>query len=257
MAHLPPGSNLLEQGHVANKVPRRRNARRLAGTAGCLGAAAAIAAHAASASFTGSASQAQTGGSPASSAGTLYLTVPAYSAGPGSNGTAVANRLQLAVDDLYPNANLGRERVIDMTNAGSLKFASVTMQVSVTSSSSPNGGNIYSDTNGVKVLVQTCPTDWVEAGSSPDYTYTCAGNAQTDVLGTSGAYSTFQNFAQAGSACLTGCTINFTSGQLAAGAVNHLHFVFKVGASAAANSQGSSFQTTITFNGTQRAGQNM
>jgi hypothetical protein len=97
----------------------------------------------------------------------------------------------------------------------------------------------------------------VESGSSPDYAYTCAGNAQVDVVGTATNYGTFSNFAQAGSACLTGCTINFSSAQLAAGAVNHLRFVFKVGASAASNTQGSSFQTTITFNGTQRAGQNM
>ena len=226
--------------------PRGRSARRLAGTAGCLGAAAAIAAHSAGATFSGSGSVTQ---SPGSTAGDLYLTQPAYSHAPGVSNTAVANRLQLAVDDLIPVSNTGRDRVVDITNAGDLNFASLTLTVNVTSSSSPNGGNIATDANGVKVWIQTCSTDYTEAGSTPDYTYTCGGSA-SDVLGASTNYGTYSNFAQAGSACLTGCTLSNLN--LTAGAVNHLRFVFKISTSAPANVQASSFQATLTFNGTQR-----
>jgi len=34
-------------------------------------------------------------------------------------------------------------------------------------------------TNGLQLTIQSCPTAWTEAGTSPAYTYTCTGTATT------------------------------------------------------------------------------
>src|SRR6516165_5731653 len=88
---------------------RRRDAKRLAGSVGCPGAAALVAAQAASASFTGSGTVAQSANT---TVGDLWLSVPSYGSdpgvGPGNSNTAVANRMQLAVNDLYPGQMVDR-----------------------------------------------------------------------------------------------------------------------------------------------------
>ena len=97
--------------------------------------------------------------------------------------------------------------------------------------------------------IKSCASDYTESGTTPDFTYSCSGS-ETNVYG-GGSY---QNFAQSGAACLSTCTLsNITT---TAGTVTHLHFYFTLADASPNASQGSSFQSTLTFNLTQRTGTN-
>ncbi len=227
---------------------RRRDAKRLAGSVGCLGAAALVAAQAASASFTGAGSVTQSSNT---TVGDLWLSVPSYGSdpgqGPGSSNTAVANRIQLAINDLYPGQVV--DRPLDLTVGGNLT-SSITLTVSLVSHTDNAGSNMYSDTNGVKFWVQLCSTDFTESGSNPDYTESCGGT-KTDVIGASNSYA---NFLQSGATCTTTCTL--TGLNTSQNAVNHLRFSFKLTTSAASNDQGTSFTAQLAFAPVARSGQN-
>jgi hypothetical protein len=228
---------------------KKRNAKRWAGAAGCIGAAAALAAHAANASFGGPATADQ---SAATNAGQLYLTVP---------GSGSTNRMTLTVDGLYPassdNSTPWRERVAEVTNGGNLPLATYT----ITTAASANNNLSNNPGNGLVMIIDECPTSWVEGGTVAEPTYTCAGNAQVDVLGCDAPCSdgfplvydvttgtTPNTFSTAGSPALANI-------DLAAGHVNHLRFRFKLPYGASSGAQGLSVNVTFTFDGTQRAGQ--
>jgi hypothetical protein len=230
------------------KPTRGRNATRIAGAAGCLGAAATLAAHAASATFQGPATVAQQ--SPVT-AGNLYLTVPSYPGAPATNNTAQANRMQLAVDGIYPNAVF--ERALDITVAGSIDLSSMTVEV-VAASNSPlvtdGSGNLANDRLGM--LVDMCSTDWTENLTDPSNpTYTCSGT-RTQILGDDGTapYTPVQ-FAKNGT---SPTTWTLAGAGLTSGTVNHLRFRFKLPQTAPNSLQGLSTTVTFTFDGTQRAG---
>ena len=226
-------------------VMDRRNAKRLAGSVGCLGAAALVAAQAASASFSGSASVVQSANT---TLGDLYLSVPTYGSNPGSAPPS-ANRIQLAVDSLYPGTIY--ERALDVTDAGSLALGSLTLTVSASGLTSPNGANIATDANGVKFWIQRCTADYTEAVSGGEYSYACNGGSESVVFGTSNSPA---KFAQADATCVATCTLSNIN--TAAGATNHLRISFKLMATVPTTTQGSSFTATLTFAGTQRAGTN-
>ncbi len=242
---------------MANKVPRRRNARRLAGTAGCLGAAAAIAAHAASANFTGATTPAST---TSAQAGTVYLTIP-------SAGST--NRLALTVSGLFPaqsdSTDAGtapadqawKQRVIEVTNAGNVDLATFSIGVQADPGSSSNLVTGSAST-GLVFIVDECSVAWTEnLTDTNNPTYTCSGT-RNDVLGTwtSGVAPTdyaittsLQTWTTNGSPALSNIT-------LTAGVTNHLRFRFKLGALASTNAQGTSAHVNFTFGGTARNGTN-
>lgn len=232
-------------GRHEGNGPRARSARRVAGAAGCLGAAAVVAAKAASAGFTGAVAVDQTG----LTAGNVYLEVPGYPAAPaGGQDTFVANRMELAVDGLYP-LNTYRERVIDVKVAGNVDLATLTMSVVAQASN-----ELVTDANGLGMIVDLCSTGWTEAGSSPDYTYTCGG-VRTELVGTeAGTPDAIVDVAPNG----TNPTVHsLTTGSLlTAGSVNHLRIRYKLAAAAPNALQGQSNVLTFTFDGTARAGTN-
>ena len=228
-------------------IEPRRNAKRLAGTAGCIGAAAALAAHAASATFRTSGTVSQG----ALAAGNVFLTIPTPGQGP-----PAANRMTLAVSGVYP-ANPWNERAVDVTNAGNLNLASFTI------SSQADASNPLSATDGtgVVLIIDECPTSWTEnTGVPTNPTYTCAGNANVDVLGCATCNSGLPvDYAVApnGTSSYTWSTSGspaLANINRAAGAVNHLRFRFKLAGTAPNSAQGKSVNVTFTFDGTQRAG---
>lgn len=207
----------------------RRNAKRLAGSVGCLGAAALVAAQAASASFNASGSVAQTSNT---TLGDVYLTVP---------GAGSTNRLNVNVAGLYPS-NDNRERVVDITNAGNLAVSDLVLRVTASANDA-----LVTDTNGLYVYIEECPSAWTEStGTSPaDYTYTCSGNAQQQV----------KNWAHPASNGTTETAITLTSNiNMAAGAVNHLRLSFKLPSNAPSSVQGHSVNLSFTIDADQRTG---
>jgi spore coat-associated protein N len=238
----------LEVAEDRGAEPRRPNAKRRAGAAGCIGAAALATAHAASASFTGSGTVNQA----ALTAGSVYLTAPSYSAAPvGGADTFVANRMQLAVTGLYP-INPYRERVIDVKVAGNTNLASLSL---ASSTASPAADVADAATNGVGMLVDRCSTGWDEDNTdAANPTYTCSGSITT-ILGDENPYpfDTLANVTNDGATV----TNDLTAGVLlTSNSINHLRFRFKLPSSSASATQGSSAVFTFTFDGTQRAGAN-
>lgn len=213
-------------------VPRGRNAKRVAGAVGCLGAAAVAAANVASASFDGHHTV-----TPSVGAGTLYLQL----------GNGGVNRLTTAVSGLFPDnddlSNL-RERAVDVYNGGTLDYSSL----SVTIAASGSDTTLATDTNGLQMYIDECPNAWAEsAGTAPaEYTYTCGGNAQQNVI----AGAPFNVVDSNGTSKTFTWTSNVTYTK---GATNHLRFRFKLSQNAGNNLQGKSVTLTLTFSGTQRA----
>ncbi len=216
---------------------RRHNRKRLAGTAGCVVAAAGVAAHAAATGFTGSTpvNEGQV------KAGDLFLSTP--------SGNTSGNRLTLAVNDLIPNVS--RVRVVNVTNAGNLNLASMTLVANATTSSTLN-----TDVQGLYLIAQACTTAgagtaglaWTESGTSPDYQYSCSGT----IVGVLNSGASFQLAPNAG----VNATNTFANMDLTAGHTNYLRFSFKLGPNAPASLQGQTSVISFMFDGTQRAGAN-
>jgi spore coat-associated protein N len=171
------------------------------------------------AAFTSTAS-----GSTAVSTGTMTLAV-------GTTGTS-ANRLSVAASNIAPGDTI--QRAVDLVSGGN-----VTQTLSLTTTASP-GNLLDSDTtNGLQMVVDSCPSSWTEAGG-PAYTYTCGGSITTVV--------TTRPVIQAGLA-LSGAGITNPG-------TSHLRITETFPGAAGNTFQGLAADTiTYTFNGTQRAGQ--
>jgi hypothetical protein len=223
---------------------RRHDPKQIAGAIGCLGAAVAVAGHAAASGFTGSATVSQG----ATQAGDLYFSVPSAGYTNGVGG----NRMTLAISDLYPSlTSIWRERAIDVTNAGNVDLATLTITTvgSNTNALATNGNAV--------MVIQSCSQAWTEVGSTPDQTYTCGGTTQ-NVLGTlpdpPTDYAIVNGttpivYSTAGSPALSNLSLTHS-------AVNHLCFFFKEAAAAPNAEQSLSVNVTFTLGGTQRNGQN-
>jgi hypothetical protein len=218
--------------------------KRLAVSVSCIVAAAIVAMHAASASFSGGTAVNE---SSATIAGDLYLSAPSYPGTPSGGPTAfTANRMQLTVNDLGPG--VARERVIDISVAGNVDLASMKVNVSASDTSSL----LLTQANALGIVIDRCSTEWTEAGSSPDYTYTCSGS-QNEIIGDGSTSPPGTTVAPTTNG--TAKDHDLSSGvTLTAGAVNHLRVVFALPTAAPSNLQGVSVVLTFTFSGTQRAG---
>jgi hypothetical protein len=238
---------------------KKRNARRIAGSAGVLGAAAIVAAHAAQADFT-------TGATPvnqsAVATGNVFLTIP---------GAGTTNRMTLTIDNLLPDASKGHQRVVDVTNAGNLDLGTFTITTQATGGfpapgDGSNHDNHLSDdgSSGLLMVIDRCDGAWSETYNNGDPTYVCGGEPEPGVYG-GGAFVLFDGspgfqVTPAGSVPFTRSTADsvspLTNYTMTANATNHLRFRFKLPNDASTLAQGQSLSVTITFDGTARTGTN-
>ncbi|MBT0767617.1 hypothetical protein KIH74_01690 [Kineosporia sp. J2-2] len=191
---------------------------KLVASVAVLGSAAAVAGLGTFGTFT-----ATTSASTSVATGTVNIAL-------GTAGSA-ANRLTLGATGLVPGDTM--QRAVDLTNTGDQALASLTLVTTATTSSVLNTDT----TNGLQLKVDSCPTAWVEAGTSPAFTYTCA--SPTTLVNNVPVI-------QAGAA-LTGLNA------LTANGVDHLRVTLTLPTSADNTFQNKTSALTFTFNGTQRA----
>ena len=146
----------------------------------------------------------------------------------GATGAAT-NRLNVDASGLAPGDTV--QRSVDLTNSGSLDLTAVTL----TTSASPSSALDTDGTNGLQMVIDRCSSAWTEAGSSPNFTYTCSGSTSTvqasrAVIGTNLSLSN-----------LTATT---------AGNTDHLRVRLTLPSAAGNSLQGQSSTLTYTFTGT-------
>jgi spore coat-associated protein N len=93
-------------------------------------------------------------------------------------GTAggVDNRLTIPATGVVPGDTI--QRVVKLSNTGNQNLASLTL----TTVATPATTALTTDaTNGLQLKVDKCSTGWVEAGTSPKFTYTCGGTVTSIV----------------------------------------------------------------------------
>ncbi|HET7399317.1 MAG TPA: TasA family protein [Intrasporangium sp.] len=84
-----------------------------------------------------------------------------------------ANRLNVAATGLVPGDTV--QRAVVLSNTGNQDLATLSLTTTATTSS-----KLDTDaTNGLQLSIDSCSTPWVEAGTSPAYTYTCTGTTKT------------------------------------------------------------------------------
>lgn len=128
------------------------NSRRILATLGVLGAIGALATVGTYSLFTDSV----TAGPQTVTSGTVDVAL----------GTAQPNRLTVGASNVVPGDSI--QRAVDVTNAGNVAFASVNLDVA------PSASVLFTDPQGLRIAVDSCPAGWVEGGTAPAYTYTCA-----------------------------------------------------------------------------------
>jgi hypothetical protein len=150
----------------ASRQALRSSARKLGTARGSIGAfvvLAIVAAAAASAGAFGTFTS-TVDDSHSVTAGTVVIAL-------GTHGAA--NRLDVDATDVAPGDTI--ERVVDLSNTGSLDLASVDLTTTATVSS-----RLDTDaTNGLQMQIDNCDQAWTEAGTSPAYTYTCGGTSSS------------------------------------------------------------------------------
>jgi predicted ribosomally synthesized peptide with SipW-like signal peptide len=177
-----------------------------------LGAAGAMAGLGTFASFTGSTSASQTVAS-----GTVTLNLGAV------------NRLTVGATGVAPGDTL--QRAFDLTNAGTLDMASISLTSTATASSLLD----TDATNGLQMVVDRCSNVWTESG--PPYTYTCSG-ATTTIIASRAVIGS--NLSMGGLSALT------------AAGTDHLRLTLTFPSAAGNTFQNQSSTLLYTFTGTQR-----
>lgn len=196
--------------------------RKLLWSLAAVGAAASIAGLGTYATFTGTTSATQT-----TTAGTVTIAL-------GATGAAT-NRLTVNATGLVPGDTI--QRSVDLTNTGNQNLASITLGTTASPSSL-----LDSDvTNGLQMVIDKCSLAWVEAGTSPAFTYTCAGTTSSvlvssPVIGAGRALSSLAALTSAG--------------------VDHLRVTLTFPSAAPNTLQGLTSTITYLFTGTQRAATN-
>lgn len=99
------------------------------------------------------------------SSATLTLTL-------GATG-ASTNRLTVNATNLVPGDTYYRS--FDLINGGTKALSSITL----TTAASPSSLLDTDATNGLQMVIQRCSVAWTEAGTSPNFTYTCSGTTTT------------------------------------------------------------------------------
>lgn len=149
-----------------------------------------------------------------------------------------ANRLYVDATDVAPGDRI--QRVVELTNDGSIDLESITL-----STSSATGSLLYTGADRLDLRIQACDTAWTETvEANGAYSYSCAGTA-SDVLGDAVTYADIQQTGQA----LSG--LNATS----AGGVDQLMIELAMPQSADNTYQAQSDTVTFTLDAVQRSGE--
>ncbi|MDX6591644.1 MAG: spore coat-associated protein [Gaiellales bacterium] len=193
-------------------MSRNRSTKLLLSLA-ALGVAGAMAGLGTFASFTSSTSAGHTVAS-----GTVTLNLGA------------TNRLTVGASGIAPGDTI--QRAFDLTNAGTLDMATISLTSTATSSSLLDTDG----TNGLQMVIDRCSNPWTESG--PPYTYTCSGTTTTIVASRAVIGS---NLTMAGLSALT------------AGGTDRLRLTLTFPAAAGNTFQNQSSTLQYTFTGTQRA----
>ena len=153
------------------------------------------------------------------STGIIDLSVPAAGTG---------NRLTVDATGIVPGDSM--ERVVDLTNGGTVNLSGVTL-----TTTAPLSSALDTDTtHGLQVSVDRCSVPWTEAGTPPGYVYGCSGTTSA-VLSTRPVIT-----AGAALANLTATT---------AGNTDHLRVVLTFPAAADDSLQGLTSHIAFTFTG--------
>jgi hypothetical protein len=102
----------------------------------------------------------------AASFGTGFVDLSVPAAGPG-------NRLTVDATGMVPGDRM--ERVVDLTNSGSMDLSGVTLTTTASLSSALD----TDATQGLQVAIDRCSVPWTEAGTAPGYVYGCSGTASS------------------------------------------------------------------------------
>jgi spore coat-associated protein N len=202
----------------------RGRARLLVGGIGLLVGGLGLIVRGAFAGFTDS-----TNGSHADTSGNLTLTLPA----PGST-----NRISVAYPNIRPGDTV--QRAFDLTY-GSVYPANV----SVTTSASTSSLLDTDATNGLKLTLDRCSGStqpgggWLEAGSSPNYTYTCPSGTIASVLA---------------QRSIIGSKVVLSNLNLAANGTDHLRLQVNLPTTSPTTMQGLTSTILYLFEADQRAG---
>jgi predicted ribosomally synthesized peptide with SipW-like signal peptide len=140
----------------------RSTARKLLSTVCALGIAGGVAALGTWAAFTST-----TSASTQVDSGTMSATL-------GAAGST-ANRLTVGATGLAPGDTM--QRVVTLSNAGDVDWASAALTTTASTSSLLDTDTV----DGLQAQLDQCSVPWTEAGSAPAYTYTCAGTSATVV----------------------------------------------------------------------------
>lgn len=187
-----------------------------------LGSAAGIAGLGTFGSFTSTTSASQS-----VTSGTVTIAL-------GATG-ASTNRLTVNATGVVPGDTM--QRSFNLSNTGNQDLASVTLTTTATTSSALD----TDATNGLQMSIDRCSVAWTESGTSPAFTYTCAGTTSTvlssrAVIGSSLSLS------------------NLTT--TTAGNTDYLHLTLTLPSSAGNSLQGLTSTIQYSFTGTQRAATN-
>ena len=150
-------------------------------------------------------------------------------------GSGQPNRLTVGATNVAPGDTI--QRAVDITNAGTIDFASVSLTTNATATSLLDTDAI----NGLQMVVDKCSVAWTEAGIAPAYTYTCAGTTTSVVA----------SRAVIGAAVPLGALASLT-----ASGTDRLRVTLTLPAAAGNTFQGLTSTVQYTFNATQRAATN-
>lgn len=186
-----------------------------------LGASAGIAGLGTFATFTSTTSASQTA---SSATMTIALGTP-----------GAANRLTVNATGLVPGDTA--QRAFNLTNSGSTSLASIKMTVTA----SPSSLLDTDATNGLQMVVDRCSVAWTESGTSPAFTYTCAGTTSSIIA----------------SRAIIGSNLDMTGlSALTAGGTDYLRLTLTLPSNAGNSFQGLSSTVTYAITGTQPAATN-
>lgn len=201
----------------------RGTVRKIALSTAALGAAASVAGLGTFASF----SDTETG-STAIDSGIVAMSI-------GTSGTA-ENRLSVAATDIVPGDTL--QRAVNL----SVDATTTSTPASITLSTTASVSNLLTtdSTNGLQVEIIKCSAAWTEAGTSPAYTYTCAGTEQTVLA----------------SRAMLGTDLSLSNLSLTAGSTNYLRVKVTLPSTAGNTFQNLATTVTYSFTANQRAATN-
>jgi hypothetical protein len=151
----------------------------------------------------------------------------------GTAGSAT-NRLTLAASNVAAGDTM--QRAADLIDSGNVDLASITL----TTTASPTSVLDTDATNGLQMVIDKCSVAWTEAGSSPAFTYTCAGTTTTVLA----------------SRAVIGSTMALSNLSLTAGSTDHIRVTLTLPSATGNTFEGLSSTISYAFTATQRTATN-